>query len=71
MPLERLGRDGLATLRALLAAHPGTCEAFLHLVGPDESETVLALPTALRVAATGEIVNAVEGLLGGGALTFR
>ena len=71
VPLERLGRDGLATLRALLAAHPGTCEAFLHLVGPDESETVLALPTALRVAATGEIVNAVEGLLGGGALTFR
>src|SRR5438552_3496113 len=71
VPLERLGRDGLATLRALLAAHPGTCEAFLHLVGPDESETVLALPTALRAAATGEIGNAVEGLLGGGALTFR
>jgi DNA polymerase-3 subunit alpha len=71
VPLEQVGRDGLETLRALLAAHPGPCEAFLHLVGPDEGETVLALPTALRVAATGEIVNAVEGLLGGGALTFR
>src|SRR5439155_898911 len=31
VPLPALGRDGLETLRAILAAHPGPCDAFLHL----------------------------------------
>ena len=64
-------RDALATLREVFAAHPGPCDTFLHLENGEEQETVLALPATLRVAASGEIVNAVEGLLGGGALTFR
>jgi DNA polymerase III subunit alpha len=69
--LSRLGRDGLATLRDALAAHPGPCDAFLHLENGDEHETILALPPALRVAATDGIVNAVERILGAGAMYFR
>jgi len=69
--LTGLGRDGLALLREIFAAHPGPCDAFLHLVRPDESETVLALPAGLRVAASDQIVNAVEGVLGAGVMTFR
>jgi DNA polymerase-3 subunit alpha len=69
--LGATGRDDLAALRRVLAAHPGPCDAFLHLVRPDESETVLALPPALRVAATEQIVNAVEDILGAGVLVFR
>jgi DNA polymerase-3 subunit alpha len=66
-----LDRDGLATLRDIFAAHPGPCDTFLHLVRPDETETVLALPSTLRVAASDQILNAVEGILGSGAMTFR
>jgi DNA polymerase-3 subunit alpha len=66
-----LGRDVLATLREVLAAHPGPCDAFLHLVRGDDTETVLALPTTLRVAASEQIVNAVEGVLGSGVMYFR
>jgi hypothetical protein len=40
-------------------------------VREDESETLLALPHALRVAASDQIVNAVEGILGPGVMTFR
>jgi DNA polymerase-3 subunit alpha len=71
VPLGRTGRAGLERLRAILAAHPGSCDAFLHLEQGDDTETVLALPNALRVAASEQIVNAVEGELGAGAMYFR
>ena len=35
------------------------------------TETVLALPDPLRVAASEQIVDAIENVLGAGAMTFR
>jgi DNA polymerase-3 subunit alpha len=69
--LPDVGRDLLATLREVFAGHPGPCDAFLHLIREDHSETVLALPDTLRVAASDQIVNAVEAILGTGVLSFR
>jgi DNA polymerase-3 subunit alpha len=69
--LPEVGRDLLSTLREVLAGHPGPCDAFLHLVREDHSETVLALPETLRVAASDQIVNAIEAILGTGVLSFR
>ena len=66
-----IGRDGLERLQVIFAEHPGPCEAFLTLVRPDETEAVLALPQAIKVAATDEIVDAVERVLGPGAMSFR
>jgi DNA polymerase-3 subunit alpha len=71
VPLGALSRGHLEQLKDLLAGHPGPCEAFLHLLRPDHSETVLALPSSIRVAASDEVVDAVEGLLGAGVMTFR
>jgi DNA polymerase III subunit alpha len=71
LQLDGLERERLAHLKAVLAQHPGPCEAFLHLLRGDDRETVLALPAQLRVAASEQIVNAVEGILGAGVLTFR
>ena len=71
VPLASVGRDALAVLKEVLAAHPGPCDAFLHLERGDESETVLALPATLRVTAGGAIVSAVERLLGAGVMSFR
>jgi DNA polymerase-3 subunit alpha len=71
VPLTAADRSGLARLRDVLAAHPGPCDTFVHLIGGDQTETVLALPDGLRVAANEDIVAAVEGVLGAGVLTFR
>ena len=71
VPLARIDRDGLHRLRETLAAHPGTCEAFLHLLRPDGSETIVAVPTSIRVAATDDVVEAVERVIGSGMLSFR
>jgi DNA polymerase-3 subunit alpha len=69
--LARIDRDGLERLRAVFAAHPGPCEAFVHLIRPDESETIIALPEGTRVAATDAVVEAVERVVGSGMLSFR
>jgi len=71
VPLGRLGRDGLEELRAVLGRHPGPCDAFLHLIQGDDTETILALPGSIRVAASEEIVDAVERVLGAGTMSFR
>ncbi|TMA52975.1 MAG: DNA polymerase III subunit alpha, partial [Deltaproteobacteria bacterium] len=70
--LAALGRDGLEALRSIFAAHPGPCDAFLHLEQSEhENETILALPSTLRVAATEQMINAVEQVLGAGVTSFR
>jgi DNA polymerase-3 subunit alpha len=64
-------RQELETLREILEAHPGPCEAFLHLLRGDDTEAVLALPSSLRVAPTDAVVVAVERVLGNGVTSFR
>ena len=71
VPLESVGREGLARLRDVLADHPGPCQAFLHLLRTDATVTTLALPESIRVAASAEILDAVERMLGAGMLSFR
>jgi DNA polymerase-3 subunit alpha len=71
VPLQQVDRSGLERLRAVLGEHPGACEAFLHLERPNGPETVLALPETIRVAATEDVVDAVERLLGVGVTSFR
>jgi DNA polymerase-3 subunit alpha len=69
--LARVGRDGLERLRDTLSGFPGSCEAFLHLLRPDGSETIIAVPSSIRVAASDEVVEAVERVVGNGMLSFR
>jgi DNA polymerase-3 subunit alpha len=69
--LSRVGRDGLERLRETLTGFPGACEAFLHLIRSDGSETIVAVPSSLRVAASDEVVEAVERVVGSGMLSFR
>jgi DNA polymerase III subunit alpha len=71
VPLLGVDRDGLSLLKDVLARHPGPCDAYLHLEREDRTETVLALPSTLRVAASDQIVDAVEAVLGTGVLSFR
>ncbi len=67
---ERLEDVQLAGLRSTLGLHPGHCACFLHLLLPNSVETVIALPPELKVAATEQMVEDVERLLGNGVTTF-
>lgn len=69
--IDRIRKEDLDRLRAVLTEHPGSCEAFLHLAHADGMEMVVALPTSIRVAPSDAVVTAVEAVLGVGATSFR
>jgi DNA polymerase-3 subunit alpha len=68
---ERADAETLRVLRSTLEQFAGNCPAFLHLLLPNKTETVIALPDELRVAATDSMVEAVEVLFGAGTTTFQ
>jgi DNA polymerase-3 subunit alpha len=68
---DRVDESTLRTLRETLARHRGECPAFLHLLLPDRTETVIALPRDLRVAPTEGMVEAVEQLFGRGVASLQ
>ena len=68
---ERLDAAHFQTLRQTLAQHRGACHAFLHLLLPNRTETVIALPAELKVAPTERMVEDVERLFGNGVTSFQ
>ncbi len=68
---DRVGESELRQLRDTLSGHSGSCSTFLHLLLPDRTETVIALPPTLRVAPTERMVEDVERLFGNGVTSFQ
>jgi DNA polymerase III subunit alpha len=71
VPYDVTTKEDLLALRGVLTQHQGNCRAFLHLMRPDYSETVIALPHDLSVAPTRAMVVAIERLFGNGVASFR
>jgi DNA polymerase-3 subunit alpha len=61
----------LMDLHAILARHRGGCPAFLHLRGPDKTDSVIALPEALKLRAGGALGREVNNFLGYQAVETR
>ncbi|HXQ21999.1 MAG TPA: OB-fold nucleic acid binding domain-containing protein, partial [Candidatus Acidoferrales bacterium] len=68
---ERVNTDHLRTLRETLSQHRGPCNAFLHLLLDNRTETVIALPSDLKVAPTERMVEDVERVFGNGVTSFQ
>src|SRR5262245_320306 len=68
---ERVTDELIGRLKATLAEHRGDCPAFLHLLLPNSTETIIALPRDLRVAATEGMIEAVEQLCGRGVASLQ
>jgi DNA polymerase-3 subunit alpha len=64
LEISRTDREMLTYLHDILARHPGTCPAFLHLRGPDNTDSVIALPEALKLKAGGALSREVNSFLG-------
>jgi len=61
----------LRSLKELMTRYRGNCDALIHLVIPNRSETVITLPDTLRVQASDEMVDDVEKLFGYNVVTFE
>jgi DNA polymerase-3 subunit alpha len=66
-----LDEEQLQALKNVMARHRGNCEALIHLVIPNRSETVIGLPENLKVAASDEIMDDAEKLFGYNVVTFE
>ena len=66
-----LDKDQLRQLRDLLLKHRGECDALLHLVIPNRSETMIRLPENLKVAATDQLMDDTERLFSYNVVTFE
>jgi DNA polymerase-3 subunit alpha len=71
VPSDVITKEDLFALREVLQQHQGNCQAFLHLMRPDYSETVIALPQHLNVLPSHAMVAAIERLFGSGVASFR
>jgi DNA polymerase-3 subunit alpha len=63
-------QNHLAQLKNVLSRYPGECPAFVHLVVPDKTETVLSLPDELRLSPNLQLVAAVDKLFGHSVTRF-
>ena len=71
VPTDSVSRDDLVALRHVLTEHGGQCRTFLHLLQPDQSETVISLPDALKVAPTPAMQMAIKQVFASVATSFR
>jgi DNA polymerase III subunit alpha len=59
-----LSTGELTRLREMLLEFPGTCTVILHLYATSQAETVIELPSQVRVAAGPDLEASVERLFG-------
>jgi len=64
LDLNRLTKEDLPQLKALLKKHAGPCRAYLHLRNPEKTETVIALPESSKLKPGLKLTREVNALIG-------
>jgi DNA polymerase-3 subunit alpha len=71
LEISRTDRNDLCRLHEILKRHPGTSRAYLHLRSPENADSIIELPDALRLKAGVALAREVNELLGYQALETR
>jgi DNA polymerase-3 subunit alpha len=64
LDISNLDKGGLQRLLEILKQHRGSSTTFLHLLMPQRTDTVIALPDTIKVKASRDLTEAVNGFLG-------
>lgn len=64
MDASRTPKEVFIELKDVLERYPGSCPAFIHLLIPEVSETIIALPDAIKLKADSTLIREVNGVLG-------
>jgi DNA polymerase-3 subunit alpha len=71
LDIERTDRNALCKLHDILKRYPGTCRAYLHLISPEKTDSVIELPDALRLKVNPALTREIQGVFGYQALETR
>ena len=61
---SEVSSDELVQLRETLLEYPGPCTVVLHLIALGDNETVIELPSQVRIASTPDLEATIERLFG-------
>jgi DNA polymerase-3 subunit alpha len=64
LDIADLNKESLQKLCEILKQHKGSCSAFLHLLVPQKTDTIIALSDSIRVKAGQDLTEAVNNFLG-------
>jgi len=64
LDITRTERALLVELLDIFRRHPGSCHAYLHLLNPEKTETIIALPDSMTLKAGSALTQDVNRLLG-------
>lgn len=64
LDITGLNKQGLQRLCEILKEHKGPCNAYLHLLIPQRTDTIIALPDSIRVKAGRDLTEAINKFLG-------
>ncbi|MCK4390326.1 MAG: DNA polymerase III subunit alpha [Desulfobacterales bacterium] len=62
--MTALNKESLRKLCEILKQHKGSSSAYLHLLMPQRTDTIIALPASIRVKAGQDLTQAVNEFLG-------
>jgi len=64
LDITRTDRALLFKLNEIFKKHPGSCKGYVHLLGPEKTETIIALSDDLKLRAGLPLTRDINGFLG-------
>jgi len=64
LDITRTQRELLVKLKEIFKNHPGSCRAYIHLLNPDKTDTIVALSDSMKLRAGLPLAREVNRFLG-------
>jgi DNA polymerase-3 subunit alpha len=64
LDITRTQRELFVKLKEILKRHPGSCRAYVHLLNPDQTETIIALSDSMKLRVGLPLTREVNRFLG-------
>ncbi len=71
LAIPELTKDKLGGLKEILQLYKGNCRSYLHLIIPNQSETIISLPDDLKVNPSNLLMERVQELFGANTIYLQ
>jgi len=71
LDITNLNKGSLQKLLEILKQHKGSCSTYLHLLMPQRTDTIIALPENIKIKASRDLTETINGFFGYPAVETR